>query len=98
MNYLGSQRDCTHISWSRKQMVPSLPSQRLKPTSVSRSVSPPTLCAPGSPNLVLAANLGTDDIVEQQRPLAIKHGVSFGDLYVVLIVETVSGFCNHYIV
>ncbi|KAI0796074.1 manganese peroxidase isozyme precursor [Abortiporus biennis] len=25
------------------------------------------------------ANLGTDDIVEVQRPFAIKHGVSFGD-------------------
>ncbi|KAI0796066.1 manganese peroxidase isozyme precursor [Abortiporus biennis] len=25
------------------------------------------------------ANLGTDDIVEIQRPFAIKHGVSFGD-------------------
>jgi manganese peroxidase len=26
------------------------------------------------------ANDGTDDIIEKQRPLALKHGVSFGDL------------------
>ncbi|KAK7688353.1 hypothetical protein QCA50_008725 [Cerrena zonata] len=26
-----------------------------------------------------AANNGVDDVIEQQRPLAIKHGVSFGD-------------------
>ena len=26
------------------------------------------------------ANNGLDDIVETQRPFAIKHGVSFGDL------------------
>lgn len=28
------------------------------------------------------ANNGVDEIVEAQRPFAIKHGVSFGDLYV----------------
>ena len=26
------------------------------------------------------ANGGIDDIVEAQRPFALKHGVSFGDL------------------
>ena len=35
----------------------------------------------------LDANNGVDEIVEKQRPIAIKHGVSFGDLCVSLIVR-----------
>jgi manganese peroxidase len=27
------------------------------------------------------ANIGVDEIVETQRPFALKHNVSFGDLY-----------------
>ena len=30
------------------------------------------------------ANVGVDEIVEKLRPIAIKHGVSFGDLYVAI--------------
>ena len=36
-----------------------------------------------SPNVLSCsadANDGVDEIVEEQRPFAIKHGVSFGDL------------------
>lgn len=29
------------------------------------------------------ANNGVDEIIEKLRPLAIKHNVSFGDLYVI---------------
>ena len=29
-----------------------------------------------------AANNGLDEIIEEQRPFALKHNVSFGDLYV----------------
>lgn len=32
-------------------------------------------------NTLLDANDGVDEIVEEQRPFALKHGVSFGDLY-----------------
>ena len=28
------------------------------------------------------ANVGVDEIVEEQRPFALRHPVSFGDLYV----------------
>ena len=32
--------------------------------------------------MAYSENLGLDDIVEDQRPFAIKYNVSFGDLYV----------------
>lgn len=33
--------------------------------------------------LAYAENIGVDDIVELQRPIALRYNVSFGDLYVV---------------
>ena len=49
-------------------------------TSRPISVSSRPLCA--FPHLTSKpdANGGIDDIVEAQRPFALKHGVSFGDL------------------
>lgn len=39
-------------------------------------------------SLLIDANNGVDEIVEEQRPIAIRHGVSFGDLYVVRAMMT----------
>ena len=43
----------------------------------------PSLTIVRSPSVLTCsadANDGVDEIVEEQRPFAIKHGVSFGDL------------------
>lgn len=34
------------------------------------------------------ANNGVDEIVEEQRPFALKHNVSFGDLFVTSFIHT----------
>ena len=43
------------------------------------------------------ANLGLDDIIEAQRPFAIKHNVSFGDLCVHLgaIIDPCTDLCGY---
>ena len=57
-------------------MVQSWPLLKSKPTSVSPLPSHKhTLLS-----LSIDANGGIDDIVEAQRPFALKHQVSFGDL------------------
>ncbi len=38
------------------------------------------------------ASIGMDEIVEEQRPFALKHKVSFGDL----CVPPASVFCNQH--
>ena len=53
-------------------------SPRSRLTSVSLFSSPKT----PETDLLTDANVGVDEIVEEQRPFPLKHGVSFGDLYV----------------
>ena len=59
----------------------SWPSPRSRLTSVSVHSS---LSTNLDTDLLTDANVGVDEIVEEQRPFALKHKVSFGDLYVPL--------------
>ena len=59
------------------QMAQSWHLPRSRPTSVRRLRS---LYNDNITNPIPDANIGVDEIVEAQRPFALKHNVTFGDL------------------
>ena len=70
---------CTAILTTPLQMAPSWPFPRSRPTSVSPHNYESSLRFHSSNPGPTDANNGVDEIVEEQRPFALKHKVSFGD-------------------